>query len=463
MAVKYVKDFSFPSDFGFHKNGSSTVVGKAKGGHIKPSTPQPFKAGGKPTTPQAYRKGGEVQGPQSKYAGHAKKHDDKGSHPAGASKLSYGKLPHHEKATRTEKGSGMQSPAFKHGGKMHKKDGGKIAVAHGKVKDGEKTPWNKDDGVSPGSPKRTPPGQGMKNSSAAKSKFATDGENTEPATPQTGNVDRMSEFSDFKHGGKVKHKHKKGGIIQADRYETGMSGKKSAAPDKKVKGDGEKFARGGSAGHREGCKCSMCGGGRIDNLKHYAHGGKVYTDGSTQKPGGNDKAEKHAGTPKKSHDGSKGEVSSGKAEGKSTEKAQGTKRKDTHEKKVQATRKEYRGDMGEHNSPNNAKDSVPMAGGGLSRGTSPKQRAAIHAKSKHASPSLAGPLAAAAAEMGGMGVPHAPPGPGMGPTPPGMAPGMGAPPGGAMGGMRPQGPPMGQPAMSHGGKVTHVVHHVIRH
>jgi hypothetical protein len=380
MAVKYVNDFSFPSDFGFHGNSGKSVPGKSKG----------FAKGGHATTPQRYKEGG-----LSKYSGHGKKSDDKGSKPAGASNLSYGKASTRVAKTTAEKSSGVQKPAFSHGGScgckmcsggvMKKAEGGK--VAHGKIP--SKKQWNPNDDVSPGSPKRTPPKQGAPNKSIAKNQFATESENTPPATKQVGDVERMTAPSDFKHGGKAKHD-------------------------------------------------------RIKNLGHYAHGGKVV-----------DKAEKAAGTPKKSGDGSKSEKGSGRATGKHTQKAQGTRTKDTTEKHPKATRTEHMGDRGQHNAPGNAEAAIPMAGGGLSRGTSPKQRKAIHAK-QHA-PSLAGPLAAAAEAISGPGIPHQPAGPGAGPTPPGMAPGMGQPPGGQMGNMR---GPAG-PAMSHGGGVKHtVVHHV---
>jgi hypothetical protein len=473
MAVTYVKNFSFPSDFGFHKNGSASVPGKGS----KPS----MKMGGKVSTPQPYRKGGEVQGPQAKYAGHTKKSVFTPKTGAGARDVSYKQGSDHIfKGSQGEKTSGMQAPAFKHGGKSARHEhmmkshmerrakGGSIDVAEAPVKMGAKSAWNKDDAVSPGSSKRTTPKQGTKNSAAAREKFATEGRNTEPATKQVGDVERMSGFSDFKKGGKVKKAHgghistpqpyakgghakgcgckmcsggamKEGGQVKTrDRFETSKDDNRMAAPDKQEKGDGMTYKK----------------GGRIKNLGKYAHGGKVWTDGSTQKPGGDDEYEKAAGTPKKSHDGSKGERSSGKAEGKSTEKAQGSKRANKTEHKVQPTRGEKMGDMAKHNQPNSI-SALHFAGGGLTRGTSAKRNAAIHAHEKQKMPHNG--LGALAAAMGA-GQP-APPGPGMGPSPPGMAPGMGGPPGAPMGG-QPPGLPGG---MAHGGKVTHVVHHVIRH
>jgi hypothetical protein len=151
----------------------------------------------------------------------------------------------------------------------------KGGVAKAPVPMGAKKSWNKDDAVSPGSPKRTAPSQSAKNSPAlAKKSFAAQGENTPPATKQTGTVQRMSGWSDFKKGGVAKK------------------------------------AKGGSA-HGAGCSCSMCSGGvakkasggRIANLGKYAHGGKVLAE----------KYEKSAGTPKKSGDGSMGEKTSGVA------------------------------------------------------------------------------------------------------------------------------------------------------
>jgi hypothetical protein len=434
MAITYVKEFSFPSDFGFHKNGSCSVPGKAKGGHIKASTPQAYAKGGS-TTPQPYRKGGEVQGPQTKFPGHTKKADAKPHTGAGASNLSYVKRNDSSPPkTTSEKTSGVQAPAFKRGGKaernagIHAKHmerrakGGSISadIADAPVPMGKKSSWNKDDAVSPGSAKRTPPKQGMKNQAAARNKFATDGENTEPATKQEGDVHRMSGWSDFKKGGKV-HKKAAGGQIKTeDRFERSESHEVSA-PDKQSKGDGMMYKS----------------GGRIKNLGHYAHGGKVWKDGSTQKPGGDAKYEKAAGTPKRDHMATKGERPSGKAEGKHTEKAQGTHRRN-----------------------GSAKHEAHMAMGGLSRGTSAKKNAAIHAKNKAKSPG-AGALASLLGSSMGQ-APHQPMGPGVGPSPPGMAPGMGSPPGGPMGGMAPP-PGPGAPAMSHGGGVKHTFVHYVHH
>jgi hypothetical protein len=241
-------------------------------------------------------------------------------------------------------------------------------VAAGKVKDGDKKPWNPNDATSPGSYKRTPPGQGEKNKSAASDKFAAKDE--EPATKQVGDVERMSGFSDFKKGGKVHN--------------------------------------------------------RLANLGKYAHGGKVGA-----------KYEKAAGTPKVK-DEPRTETKSGKATGKHTAPAAGTRK---------TNGAAPRGD-------------VKLAGGGLTRATSRKRNAAIHAKEHKPNGAALGALAAA---IGGAGPAGAAKQPGMGgPTPPGMAPGMGSPPGGQMGGMAPPpGGAMGPGGMSHGGGVKHVfVHHL---
>lgn len=363
MAVTYVKDFTFPTGFGFHGSASTNIKGYAKGGHVG----------------QAKR----TPAPASKGAGAGKLRDKTGTD-------------HKFPGTRVEKSSGVQKPAFKHGGSTTPycfKDGG---VADGKVKDGAKKPWNPDDAVSPGSPKRSAPGQGMKNQSAARDKFATEGKGTEPATKQTGNVDRMSGYSDFKRGGKV-HKKASGGKVGADRFETEGVKKAERVSDgtsKKVAGDGKQYKS----------------GGRIANLGHYAHGGKVAA-----------KYEKAAGTPKK------------------TAPAQAEKKSGT----------------------------AKMASGGLGRATSHKKNAAIHAKMKHNQPKGGPSLGALASALGGagpMGASHQPSGPGMGPPPPGMAPGMGSPPGGQMGGMAPPpGGAMGPGGMSHGGGVKHVVVHHVSH
>lgn len=219
---------------------------------------------------------------------------------------------------------------------------------------------NPKDASSPGSPQRTPPTQSVSSMGAAKAKFAQQGKGTPLATKQTGNVERMAGWSDF--------------------------------------------AKGGSAGHRPGCQCSMCGGGRIGNLGKFAHGGKVLASGG----------EKSSGTASKSPQkaASAGEVKSG---------------------------------------------TPKMAMGGMSRGVNPRRNAAIHAKAKtKGMPGKAQGLAKVVGALEGAAMPK------QGPqAPPGMAPGMGAPPGQPMGAMAPQMPSMGQPTMSQGGAL-HVIHHVMR-
>lgn len=347
MAVQYVSDFSFPKSPprpSVSAGQRPVVRGYAKGGHVQSSTPQPYSKGGSCTTPFKYKSGGSVSPDIAKGVA--------GKSPQYA-KLSDKADPKASKAVK----SGMVKPAFK--------DGGSIKVATGKVPDGKKTPWNADDAVSPGSPKRTPPGQGEKNSAAAKSTFAHDGRGTEPATKQDGNVERMSGYSDFKNGGSAKPKHD-----------------------------------------------------RLKNLGHYAHGGKVKA--------------------------STGEKSSGKA-GSSKVKAPVAK---SPKPKVSEPGSPKAGSRVEIKS-GTAKASM----GGLSRGTSPKKNAAIHAKSAHKAPKVnSGALAGLAQALSAP--PHQPQAPGMGGPPPGMQPQMGAPPGGAMG-PRPA-PPMagGIPGgMSHGGTV----------
>lgn len=214
--------------------------------------------------------------------------------------------------------------------------GGSVSpdVATGAVPMGRKASWNPDDAVSPGSPKRTPPGQGEKNSSAATSKFSREGRDTPQATKQSGNVERMSGYSDFHNGGRIK------------------------------------------------------------NLGHYAHGGKVKASGEVASgkagtgavkapvkatPAG--KYEANAGTPKTSP-GSRVEVKSGVAK---------------------------------------------AAMGGLSRGTSHKKNAAIHAKN-HAPRAPKAPKIPSLGALAAMAPPPAPMGPPMGAPPMGAPPGMGAPP-----------------------------------
>lgn len=363
MAVKYVSDFTFaPSP------PRPTIKGYARGGHVR-STLSPDigatrteKSSG--VQKPAFAKGGHWIAGAIKHPGAL--HKEMGI-PQGqkipAAKLKAaagkgGKLGQRARLAETLKG-------------MHKSKGGSAkcyaeggSVAAGKIPNKGRNP---DDSVSPGSFKRTPMGQGEKNSAAANSKFSAEGRNTPVATKQDGDVQRMTGYSDF--------------------------------------------AKGGSAFNR------------IKNLGHYAHGGKVQASRS-EKPSGKagsgaikapvkaqnaSKLEGRAGTPKTSP-GSRVEMKSGTAK---------------------------------------------AAMGGLSRGTSSKKNAAIHAKQHK--PHGAGPgLAALAGALSGAQMPHQSPMGG-----PGMAPGMGAPPGGPMGGMAPQGPGVGgapPPAMSHGGLLKSFTH-----
>ena len=241
--------------------------------------------------------------------------------------------------------------------------GGKVAAA--KVSMGSKAN-NPNDATSPGSFKRTPPSQGTKNSAAAGSKFSAEGRNTPPATQQAGTVQRMSGYSDFKGGGSTKPAFN-----------------------------------------------------RLQNLGHYAHGGKVRASG-----------EKSAGT------AGSGKV---KAPVKATNASKAESRAGTP-KTSPGTRVEMKSGV------------AKAAMGGLSRGTSPKKNAAIHAKGKKSKGPSLGALASA---LSGQGMPSQGAG-----APPGMAPGMGAPPGGPMGAIAPQAPTMGggPPAMASGGPIKSFTH-----
>lgn len=328
MPVKYVSDFTFaPSP------ARPTIVGYARGGHVKAS------------------KG------VSNDAGHSgnKGPDNTARSGAGDGDLKRTRVSQDIKKSVGEKSSGIQKPAFAKGG----------SVAAGKIQTKARNP---NDSVSPGSFKRTPPGQGDKNSSAASSKFSAEGRNTPVATKQDGSVQRMSGYSDFKGGGSTKPAFN-----------------------------------------------------RLQNLGHYAHGGKVRAEKSSGTSGGGTvkstvkstsagKAESRAGTPKTSP-GSRVEMKGG-----------------------------------------TAKASM----GGLSRGTSPKKNAAIHAKNKKPhSPKASAGLGALAGALSGQAMPSQGAG-----APPGMAPGMGAPPGGPMGAMAPQAPTMGggPPAMASGGQLKSFTH-----
>lgn len=336
--VHYVSEFSFPKSPArptVVAGSRPTIAGYAKGGHVKASTPQPFSRGGS-TTPFRYKDGGATKGVDGKQPAYAKLNDK--ADPKG---------------TQKEKSSGVQKPAFAEGGK----------VATGKIPSTKGT-FNENDAVSPGSFKRTPPKQSKTNKEAANDKFDAEGRNTEPATKQEGTVQRMSGFSDFKNGGRIK------------------------------------------------------------NLGHYAHGGKVKASG-----------EKSSGT-------------AGSSKVKAPVAKVSTPKKAEPTKAPAGSRVEMKSGT--------AKASM----GGLSRGNSKAKNAAIHAKS---SKPKAGALAAIAGALSQ--APHQPAGPGIGAPPPGMAPGMGSPPGGAMAPR--SAPPMAggpmQAGMSTGGAVRHVVIHHVKH
>jgi hypothetical protein len=284
MAVTYVKDFSFPTAFGFHKpnapkpreagagnsraqmptikSGPSVVNAKAThgGGKLQTGAVSKFSKGGA-TTPMPYREGGRIQPPVAKYSGHKIRMPGIAKKGEGAGDLIRVKGTDHTIAKTTrEKSSGLQKPAFAKGGSTtpqpyhgggctcSKCSGGGVKMAKGGMVQVQKKGWNREDSVSPGSPARMPPGQSSPNKAAAKNKFATSGENTPPATKQDG-AQRMSGWSDFAKGGQVKTE---------DRFERGMRSK-VPAPDKQSKGDGMEYKS----------------GGRIKNLGKYAHGGKV--------------------------------------------------------------------------------------------------------------------------------------------------------------------------------------------
>ena len=479
MAVTYVNDFSFPSDFGFKKNGSDSVPGKKHGGSTARHHAARHADGGKVSTPQPYAKGGLAKGAgQTKYPGHKENHSGHAATQglgAGKEKLKSSKDSGYHKTT-TEHTSGVQHPAFKKGGhaKRHA-DGGEIGTAEGKVGMGKKSSWNRDDASSPGSYDREPPKQSVKNKDAVKDKFAA--RDTEDATKQKGSVQRMSGWSDFKHGGKV-HKKSDGGhmdeperkAMHKDRPRNmgenpqapGHDKKKSSTPfdyreggpvKKGVNiGGGDRYEMGATKYKVKAAKDANDSDKGEGAKKHFKTGGYAGRGDATAKHGAQhqvnaDKYEARAGVGKKSHDGTLGERPSAKAVGKHTDGARGM------------------GTVKNHST--NPKTAKTMAHGGLSRGTSRAKNAAIHAKShkQHSGPS-AGALASL---LGGSGGP--PPGmgpppsggmdPSMGGPPPGMGgppPGMGGPPPGAMGPPPGAGgPPPG--GMAHGGGVKHVVHH----
>jgi len=389
MPVQYVNDFSFaPSP------PRPTIRGYARGGHVKASTPFAYKNGGLAkghgvsndsghtcgNGPDRFSKRPQGDGPVkymakgglakgkglSNDSGHTGNNGPDASGSAtrgqGDGDIKRSKVSADIKKSVTEKSSGVQRPAFAKGGiaKCYA-EGGKVAA--GKQWMGSKPSRNRDDATSPGSFKRTPVGQGEKNSKAANSKFSAEVRNTPVATKQDGNVERMSGFSDFKNGGRIKNlgHYAHGGKVKATRSEV-PSGK--------------------------------AGSGKIKSPEPQARGAGKY--------------ESKAGTPKTSP-GTRVEMKFGVAK---------------------------------------------AAMGGLSRGTSPRKNAAIHAK-QHKAPHAPKGLGALAGALSGQAMPSQGAG-----APPGMAPGMGAPPGGQMGAMAPQAPMGG---MSHGGGVKHVVVHHVSH
>lgn len=447
MAVKYVSDFTFPPS----PARPDPVRGYAKGGHVKgASTPMCYAKGGA-TTPFTYKNGGlaagrgitndaghtgkngldrivaraQGDGPVKYHAkggavnvmknkgvtndsGHTSKLGVDNVKRSGAgdgdvkrTALSDRKSPSATRYEKVDRG-GKTDKNVGSGTVVKKAKGGsiiKLKPANGKIAVKDSGAVNPSDASSPGSYKKNAPSQSGTNKSVAKSKFA--GVNAQPESTGDGNKERMAGWSDFKKGGKVS-------ATRIMRKDTG--GRKDATtsqPGKKPHGGnpvqsatrGEKFDKGGSK------DSTVKMSGRLANLGKYAHGGKVSKDIGTQ-------YEKAAGTPKASKDGSHSEVSSGTAK---------------------------------------------MAMGGLSRGTSHKKNAAIHAKSHKPHGPSAGALSKIAGALGGAG-PMGPP-PQMGGPPPDAAP-----PGGPMAGAG--GPPMGAPQggppmMAAGGSAKHVfVHHL---
>lgn len=421
MAVKYVKEFTFPKS-----PPRPTIPGYARGGHV--STPDRYASGGS-TTPDRYKDGGHWIKGAIKHPGAL--HKELGI--AQGKKIPAktlakaagkgGKLGQRARLAETLKGmrhaeGGSSTPdRYASGGHakgctckmcsggMAHKEGGSIGTADGLVKMGRKSAWNPDDASSPGSPKRTPPGQKETNQAASRSAFAHEGRGTPPATQQTGDVERMAGYSDFRKGGRV---HKKAGGGSGDRFETsdgsGETHRDTSGTSARGEGDGKEYKS----------------GGRIKNLGHYAHGGKVQATRSEVKSG-------HPASVKVPSKVTPGPRSTAKPTDGSA-----------------ATRHEVRS------------GTPAMAMGGLSRGANPKRNAAIHAKMAKAQ--KIGALGALAGALSGNQMPKQ-----GGMAPPGMAPGMGAPPGGQMGAMAPQAPTMGggPPMMAAGGNVRHVfVHHM---
>lgn len=330
--VQYVSEFSFPKSPArptVVAGTRPTIAGYAKGGHVRASTPQPFSRGGA-TTPFKYKNGGlaagrgvsndsghtggngpDVMKPRAqgdgpvKYmkkgglakgagvsndAGHSGNNgpDAKGAATRGQGDgdLKRSKVAKASK-TKGEKSSGVQKPAFARGGK----------VAAAKVKSTPDTN-NPNDAVSPGSFKRTPPKQSKTNKQAANDNFDGEGRNTDPATPQAGNVERMTGYSDFKKGGSVHPKlknlgtyahAKKGGSVK--EVAGGKAGSKSVKAPVSATNASEYESKAGTPGTAPGSRVEIESGeahasmGGLSRGNSHAKNAAIHAKGNKAKAG----------------------------------------------------------------------------------------------------------------------------------------------------------------------------------
>src|SRR5580658_2942588 len=171
MPVQYVSDFSFaPSP------PRPTIRGYARGGHvsgdIKVTATRAEKSSG--VQKPAFAKGGGI-----KLSGSFEGKSNAIGQGGRAAQLKAKGVPGGvigNLARKAQAAPGQKNYHATGGSAKCYADGGKVAA--GKQWMGSKPSRNPDDATSPGSFKRTPMGQGEKNSSAAKSQFSAQGRNT---------------------------------------------------------------------------------------------------------------------------------------------------------------------------------------------------------------------------------------------------------------------------------------------
>lgn len=433
MAVQYVKDFTFapspprPTVRGYARGGLVKGHGVSNdSGHTGNNGADRFSKRAQGDGPVAYHaKGGLAVGKGvTNDAGHSggKGPDNTARSGAGDGDLKRTKVSPDIKKSVGEKTSGVQKPAFKSGGGI--KLSGKFDGKSNAVGQGGRAAQLKAKGVPGGvignlaRKAQAAPGQKNYHAKGGRARMA-DGGSVGVAAGKIPNKGRNPDDSVSPGSFKRTPMSQGDSNMKAANSKFSAEGRNTPVATKQ---DGDVQRMSGYSDFKSGGSTKPAFN-RLKNLGHYAHGGKV--KGSTgERSAGTagsgavkapvkatnaGKAERAAGTPKTSP-GSRVEMKAGTAK---------------------------------------------AAMGGLSRGTSSKKNAAIHAKGKKSHAPKSAGLGALAGALSGMGMPSQGAGAG-----PGMAPGMGAPPGGPMGGMAPQAPTMGggPPAMASGGQLKSFTH-----